>query len=135
MLNKNVFANLQEELVNQLGRKLEVLRNEQKVLTEECRMNDELGENVQEHVTRLARPHEAAKYRLHVEEIGKITNLLLGLSSRLAKAENTLMTMPEDHVERVRLLKKKLGKIINFITANHSYREYWNQKGTNFWNN
>lgn len=92
----------QEELVNRLDRKLEVLRSEQLVVTEECKINDELGENVEAHIRRLARPHEADKFRLHIEEVGKITSLLLGLSGRLARAENALMGMPEDHPERVR---------------------------------
>ena len=30
------------------------------------------------------------KYRLHVEEIDKITSLLLGLSGRLARTENSI---------------------------------------------
>lgn len=91
----------QEELVSRLDRKLEVLRNEQLVVTQECRINDELGENVEAHVSRVARPHEAAKFRLHVEEVGKITSLLLGLSGRLARAENALMGMPDDHADKV----------------------------------
>lgn len=90
--------------MSRLGQKLDVLRGEQLLVTEECRMNDELGENVQTHVSRLARPHEAAKFRLHIEEVGKITSLLLGLSGRLARAENALMGMAEDHAERVRHL-------------------------------
>lgn len=71
------------------------------MVSEECRINDELGENVATHVNRVARPHEAAKYRLHVEEVGKITSLLLGLSGRLARAENALMGMSEDHIDKV----------------------------------
>lgn len=87
--------------MSRLDRKLEVLRNEQLVVSEECRINDELGDNVAAHVNRVARPHEAAKYRLHVEEVGKITSLLLGLSGRLARAENALMGMSEDHIDKV----------------------------------
>nr|XP_008199092.1 PREDICTED: protein Shroom isoform X1 [Tribolium castaneum] len=99
-----------EELVNRLDRKLEVLRSEQLVVSEECKINDELGENVEAHIRRLARPHEADKFRLHIEEVGKITSLLLGLSGRLARAENALMGMPEDHPER-RILESKRDKL------------------------
>lgn len=98
----NTFFVIQEELVSRLDRKLEVLRNEQLVVSDECRINDALGENVETHIRQVARPHEAAKFRLHVEEVGKITSLLLGLSGRLARAENALLEMPEDHPERVR---------------------------------
>lgn len=90
--------------MNRLDKKLEVLRNEQLVVSEESRINDELGENVEAHISRLARPHEAAKFRLHVEEVGQITSLLLGLSGRLARAENALMGMADDHTEKVRFI-------------------------------
>ncbi|KAF5278961.1 hypothetical protein FQA39_LY05639 [Lamprigera yunnana] len=98
------------ELVNRLDRKLEVLRSEQLVVFEECRLNDELGENVDIHMNRLARPHEYSKFCLHVEEVGKITSLLLGLSGRLARAENALMNMAEDHPEQ-RILEAKKDKL------------------------
>lgn len=92
----------QEELMARLDKKLEILRDEQVILSDECTANDELGTTVASYVSKLARPHEAAKYRHHVEEVGKITSLLLGLSGRLARAENALLGLPSDHEERVR---------------------------------
>ncbi|XP_017770071.1 PREDICTED: protein Shroom-like isoform X2 [Nicrophorus vespilloides] len=111
-----------EELVSRLDRKLEVLRGEQLVVSEECRINDELGENVENHVGKQARPHETAKFRLHVEEVGKITSLLLGLSGRLARAENALMTMPEDHPER-RILESKRDKLLEQLEEAKKLKE------------
>ncbi|XP_069684849.1 protein Shroom isoform X2 [Periplaneta americana] len=99
-----------EELMSRLDRKLQVLRGEHLVVTEESRVNDELGESVAAQVSRLARPHEASKYRLHVEEVGKITSLLLGLSGRLARAENALMGLPHHHAER-KILESKRDKL------------------------
>lgn len=89
-------------MVARLCRKLEVLRSEQIVVLEECKTNEDLGENMEAHVVHVARPHEAAKFHLHIEEVGKITSLLLGLSGRLARVENALMGLPEDHTEKVR---------------------------------
>ncbi|KAL0279764.1 UNVERIFIED_CONTAM: hypothetical protein PYX00_001251 [Menopon gallinae] len=89
-----------EELMARLDKKLEILREEQLALLEECSANDELGATVANSVAKLARPHEAAKYRLHVEEVGKITSLLLGLSGRLARAENALLGLPSHHDDR-----------------------------------
>lgn len=125
LLNNNIYF-LQEELVTRLDRKLEVLRNEQLVVSDECRINEELGENVESHLRQVARPHEAAKFRLHVEEVGKITSLLLGLSGRLARAENALLEMPEDHPERVRLIKKMREIVVHlivFVTENYGEQE------------
>ena len=72
-------------------------------MLEECKTNEDIGENMEAHVVHMARPHEAAKLHLHIEEVGKITSLLLGLSGRLARVENALMGLPEDHTEKVRL--------------------------------
>nr|CAD7194644.1 unnamed protein product [Timema douglasi] len=99
-----------EELMSRLDRKLEVLRGEHCLITEESGLNDQLGETVATQVTRLARPHEAAKYRLHVEEVGKITSLLLGLSGRLARAENALVGLPPNDAER-KILEGKRDKL------------------------
>ncbi|KAJ8969672.1 hypothetical protein NQ314_001643 [Rhamnusium bicolor] len=111
-----------EELVCRLDRKLEVLRSEQLVVTDECKINDELGENVETHINRVARPHEVAKFRLHVEEVGKITSLLLGLSGRLARAENALMGMVEDHPER-RILEAKRDKLLDQLEEAKKLKE------------
>ncbi|KAK7867114.1 hypothetical protein R5R35_005835 [Gryllus longicercus] len=99
-----------EELVSRLDRKLEVLREERLLVSEESRVNEELGASVAAQVSRLAHPHEAAKYRLHVEEVGKITSLLLALSGRLARAENALMGLPLNHAER-KILESKRDKL------------------------
>ncbi|KAJ8877333.1 hypothetical protein PR048_021787 [Dryococelus australis] len=106
----NVTGILQEELMSRLDQKLEVLREEHLLVAEESRINDELGETVAGQVSRLARPHETSKYRLHVEEVGKITSLLLGLSGRLARAENALMGLPDNHAEK-KILESKRDKL------------------------
>ena len=84
-----------------LDKKVVVLRAEQEAVREEGELNEALGARVASRVSAVARPAEASKYRLHVEEVGKITSLLLGLSGRLARAENALYGMPSDHPERV----------------------------------
>ncbi|XP_065160761.1 protein Shroom isoform X2 [Atheta coriaria] len=111
-----------DELISRLDRKLEVLRSEQLDLTEECRINEELGQNVEDHVQRLARPHEASKFRLHVEEVGKITSLLLSLSGRLARAENALMSTYEDYAER-RILETKRNKLLDQLEEAKKLKE------------
>lgn len=84
-----------------LDKKLVVLRAEQEAVREEGEVNEALGQRVAGRVAAAAQPAEASKYRLHVEEVGKITSLLLGLSGRLARAENALYGMPADHADRV----------------------------------
>ncbi|KAK6629129.1 hypothetical protein RUM43_002946 [Polyplax serrata] len=89
-----------EELMARLDKKLTVLKEEQEALTKESTANEELGNVVAKIVAQSTRPHDLAKYRLHVEEISKITSLLLGLSGRLAKAENALLGLPSHHDDR-----------------------------------
>ena len=59
-------------------------------MKEETALNEELGAQVARVVEAAAKPNEWLKYKLHVEEIDKITSLLLGLSGRLARTENEL---------------------------------------------
>lgn len=87
--------------MTRLSRKLAILREEQDALSEERRLNEELGEAVCARVGKVARPGQSSKLRLHVSEVGHITSLLLGLSGRLARAENALLALPLHHHERV----------------------------------
>ncbi|XP_022921124.1 protein Shroom [Onthophagus taurus] len=111
-----------DELVNRLDRKLEVLRGEQLVVSEECRINDELGQNVEDHIAKVARTTETAKFRLHIEEVGKITSLLLGLSGRLARVENALIGMCEDNPEK-RILETKRDKLLDQLEEAKKLKE------------
>lgn len=97
------FLSLQEELVERLGKKLQVLSNEQMQLTEESAGNDLLGEEVLQKVTQKVKPSEASRYRSYVDDVGYITKLLLSLSGRLAKTHNTLQNLEETHAEKVRV--------------------------------
>lgn len=100
-----------EELVTSIGKKLEILRAEREAIKEEMRLNQELGTEVTSLVEARARLVEAEKYKLHVEEIDKITSLLLGLSGRLARAENALMLLKDADPEEKRILEGKRDKL------------------------
>lgn len=106
-----------EELVARLSRKLAILREEQDALSEERRLNEELGEAVCARVGKVARPGQSSKLRLHVSEVGHITSLLLGLSGRLARAENALLALPLHHHERVSLESKRDKLLSQLIEA------------------
>ncbi|XP_056638941.1 protein Shroom-like isoform X2 [Diorhabda sublineata] len=128
--NTKDLSQKKEELVSRLDKKLEVLRSEQLIVGDECRINDELGENVEVHINRVARPYEVAKFRLHVEEIGKITSLLLSLSGRLARAENALMGMSDDDPER-RILEAKRDKLLDQLEEAKKLKESIDRRSVN----
>jgi len=71
-----------------------------------------LGQSVVERVKETARRIEFDKFKLHVDEIEKITSLLLGLSGRLARAENALMALSEHpSPQEKKILESKRDKL------------------------
>ena len=78
-----------------------MLRAELTHLKAESKTNEEAGRQVTVKVMQVAQPNECEKYKLHVEEIDKITSLLLGLAARLARAENAF-ALCTDQSEKVR---------------------------------
>ncbi|XP_035209553.1 protein Shroom3-like isoform X2 [Stegodyphus dumicola] len=96
MKNSGELTNKEEELIERLTRKLDVLRLERIALQEDIKQNDELGNSLASKLEKIAKPNEVEKFKLHVEELQKITNLLSSLSGRLARAENALLILPSD---------------------------------------
>ncbi|CAL8081835.1 unnamed protein product [Orchesella dallaii] len=101
-----------EELVSRISKKLDILRTEQLVLREEIQSNEQLGQMVVERVKQTAKRNEFDKFKLHVEEIEKITSLLLGISGRLARAENALMGLSDPpNPQEKKILESKRDKL------------------------
>lgn len=85
-----------------MDKKLVVLKAEQEAINDEIELNESLGARLANRIKTEALPTESSKYRVHVEEVGQITSLLVGLSGRLARIENTLFETPHDHPEKVK---------------------------------
>ncbi|XP_076340015.1 uncharacterized protein LOC143240804 isoform X3 [Tachypleus tridentatus] len=101
-----------EELIPSIDRKLQILRAEQIVIREEMAQNETLGDGVTSRVEESAKPNEIDKYKLHVEEMEKIINLLLSISGRLARAQNALSCLPQEATEKEKcVLKSKCEKL------------------------
>ena len=77
----------------------------QAIFKEKEKKNLDVGKFLLKRLQTEARPNEADKYKLHVEEVDKITSLLLGLTSRLARAEIGLINLKKNcnQDEEVRL--------------------------------
>ncbi|CAB4064284.1 SHROOM [Lepeophtheirus salmonis] len=84
------------ELLKRVDQKLNALRAAQLSLKEEMNLNEELGKKIAEEVKGLVSPLEYDKFDLHIQEMDKISNLLLGLSGRLARVENNLLALSSD---------------------------------------
>ncbi|KAI5735641.1 hypothetical protein M8J77_020867 [Diaphorina citri] len=129
----NSLSNLHQkkaELMSRLDSKLTLLRSVQVDLNEESRGNDRLGEALATRLASEARPAETAKYKLHVQEVGHITSLLLGLSGRLARAENALIGLREDHCDR-KSLEEKRDKLASQLEEAKELKENIDRRSTN----
>lgn len=61
---------------------------------------------------KVENPQELSKYRLYVDELDKVMCLLLRLSSRLARAENELLALPQDASQGMKVGKGWLGQLL-----------------------
>lgn len=75
-----------------LTKQLVALTNDRTTITDQNTTNDILGTEISSIVAQKVRPSEASKFRSHVDDVDHITKLLLSLSGRLARIENSLFS-------------------------------------------
>lgn len=93
-------------MAHQVERKLVDLNRHKIVLEDSIRENDSLGQGLLSLVETRANPREISKFKMHIEDLDKMTSLLVCLSGRLARVESSLSnTIPDE--ERASLLCKK----------------------------
>lgn len=86
---------LQQELIDSIGRKLQVLREARESLLEDIQANNALGDEVEAVAKDVCKPNEFDKFRMFVGDLDKVVNLLLSLSGRLARVENALNNLED----------------------------------------
>lgn len=91
-----VPCSVQQELIDSLTKKLQVLREARESLQEDILDNNALGDEVEAQVQQVCKPNELDKFRMFVGDLDKVVSLLLSLSGRLARVENALNTLEED---------------------------------------
>jgi len=87
---------MQQELIDSLSKKLQVLREARESLQEDILDNNSLGDEVEARVQQVCKPNELDKFRMFVGDLDKVVSLLLSLSGRLARVENALNSLEED---------------------------------------
>lgn len=87
---------LQQELIDSLSKKLQVLREARESLQEDILDNNALGDEVEVQVQQVCKPNELDKFRMFVGDLDKVVSLLLSLSGRLARVENALNSLEDD---------------------------------------
>lgn len=105
LINSYLLYFPQQELIDSISRKLQVLREARETLLEDIQANNILGEEVEAIVKEVCKPNEFDKFKMFIGDLDKVVNLLLSLSGRLARVENALNnlddnTSPEERVRR-----------------------------------
>ncbi|KAJ1057398.1 hypothetical protein K5549_022023 [Capra hircus] len=98
-----------QELIESLGRKLQVLQEARESLLEDVQANSTLGDEVEALVKAVCKPNEFDKFRMFIGDLDKVVNLLLSLSGRLARVENALNNLDDSTPpgDRQSLLEKQ----------------------------
>ncbi|XP_062941251.1 protein Shroom2-like isoform X2 [Cynocephalus volans] len=98
-----------QELIESIGRKLQVLREARESLLEDIQANNALGDEVEAIAKDVCKPNEFDKFRMFIGDLDKVVNLLLSLSGRLARVENALNNLDDSPSpgDRQSLLEKQ----------------------------
>ena len=99
----------QQELIESLGRKLQVLQEARESLLEDVQANSTLGDEVEALVKAVCKPNEFDKFRMFIGDLDKVVNLLLSLSGRLARVENALNNLDDSTPPGDRVLPLRRG--------------------------
>jgi len=105
------FEESRRNLLKQACLRIDTQRKHQILLKESTKNNEEGGKEIVLEVGRLAQQTEIDKVRLFTEEVDKITSLVIGLSSRLAKASLVTNNQQDEKLQRVAVERmEKLGE-------------------------
>lgn len=101
------------ELLQALRASVQSLREERESLAEQQQVCAALGGSTEALVQERCKSNEKEKFRMFVGDLEKIVNLLLSLSARLARVENSLSALQEeeehdDEKESLQLKQKQL---------------------------
>ena len=87
--------------MNHLSNNLKMLNSEQLNVQEQAAANEVLGSELLSKMSDRMRPSETTRVRTYIDDVGHITSLLLSLSERLAKIDNTLTKNDDKNSEKV----------------------------------
>ncbi|MGH0149815.1 UNVERIFIED_CONTAM: hypothetical protein FKN15_016089 [Acipenser sinensis] len=86
----------QKALIVNIKWKLQCLEEQKEELGADLQRNSVLGVSVETAIRNSCRPNEYERYTLFIGDLEKVVNLLLCLSSRLARVENALSQVNQD---------------------------------------
>uniref|UniRef100_H3AFT8 Shroom family member 1 n=1 Tax=Latimeria chalumnae TaxID=7897 RepID=H3AFT8_LATCH len=111
--NVAVILLMQKELIVKIQCKAQDLQKDKEVLQKELKSYNMLGEALESLVKEVCKPNEYERYMMFIGDLEKVVNLLLCLSSRLARVENALCKVNESTDAEE---KKSLNERHNLLT-------------------
>jgi len=105
------------ELAGKIRKRIDDSEKRKIEITEESVANDEVGAKLEDALAAFAQDVQLERYRGHVDEVEKVTSLLLCLAGRLARMEGeegeeatSKRTKLLSQLEEAKVLKKRIDK-------------------------
>ncbi|XP_006003278.3 protein Shroom1 [Latimeria chalumnae] len=111
--DQNDITAKKKELIVKIQCKAQDLQKDKEVLQKELKSYNMLGEALESLVKEVCKPNEYERYMMFIGDLEKVVNLLLCLSSRLARVENALCKVNESTDAEE---KKSLNERHNLLT-------------------
>ena len=89
--------------------RIDTQRKHQQLLRETTKTNEEVGKEMMAELKAVCHQQESDKVKLFTEEVDKITSLIIGLSSRLAKIK---VANPSNHSLQDEKLQVKQSTVL-----------------------
>ena len=99
------FEESRKNLLKHACLRIDTQRKHQQLLRETTKTNEEVGKEMMAELKAVCHQQESDKVKLFTEEVDKITSLIIGLSSRLAKIKvaNTLTSTTNSSLQDEKL--------------------------------
>ena len=107
------FEESRKNLLKYACARLDTQRKHQQLLKESSKSNEDVGKEILSHLRDVCQQQEIDKVKLFTEEVDKITSLIIGLSSRLAKvnAASAKNTHPDEKLQVTFILPANLAAL------------------------
>ena len=107
------FEESRKNLLKYACARLDTQRKHQQLLKESTKSNEDVGKEILSHLRDVCQQQEIDKVKLFTEEVDKITSLIIGLSSRLAKvnAASAKNTHPDEKLQVTFILPANLAAV------------------------
>ena len=129
------FEESRKNLLKHACMRIDTQRKHQQLLKESTKNNEDVGKEILSELKAVCQQQEIDKVKLFTEEVDKITSLIIGLSSRLAKA-NAASAKNNHSDEKLQVkLHRNLGTISSELSLIKHFYSVWRLSDGKNWKN